>query len=283
MRSAGKQASLRGEMRVLLYAASVLVFLMGIQLFVLSDYTAEYFAWEIKPPLTAATLGAAYWASCILEFQCARQSAWSHARVGIPAVFVFTTLTLMVSVIHVKLINVSTLQGASWMIVYGVVPPVMALIWWLQWRQKETTVDNSAVHDRLPKPLLGMMSVQAGIMLGLGVVSLFVPQVLMGIWPWKLSPLTGRLVASWLVGLGVFLGQCVNENSWRRIDAGLLSLFALGLLELIASLRYLQFFVWQRIATWAYFGFVLSLLGVAVAAMLLSTAAHGANDEASTT
>src|SRR5712691_4655031 len=48
-------------MRVALYVGSFLVFLAGIQLFVLTTRTDHYFAWTIANPFTAAFLGAFYW------------------------------------------------------------------------------------------------------------------------------------------------------------------------------------------------------------------------------
>lgn len=55
----------------------------------LSDQTEHYFAWTIASPLTAAFLGAAYWASAVLELMAARERAWSHGRVAVPAVLLF--------------------------------------------------------------------------------------------------------------------------------------------------------------------------------------------------
>ena len=72
-------------MRGLLVAASVLVFLAGFQLFILTEQTEHYFAWTIQPPLTAAFLGAGYWSSFLLEFLASRERIWARARVAVPA------------------------------------------------------------------------------------------------------------------------------------------------------------------------------------------------------
>src|SRR5215469_12802383 len=50
-------------MRALLYAASILVLLAGIQLFVFTGRTDDFFAFTIGNPLSALFLGAGYWAS----------------------------------------------------------------------------------------------------------------------------------------------------------------------------------------------------------------------------
>jgi uncharacterized integral membrane protein len=68
---------LTGGMRWLLLVASVLVFIIGIPLFLLSGQTDRYFAWTNSVPLTAAFLGAAYWSSFLIEFMASRERVWA--------------------------------------------------------------------------------------------------------------------------------------------------------------------------------------------------------------
>ncbi len=82
-------------MRRLLLVASLLVLAVGIPLMLRPTETADYFSWTIQPPLTAAFLGSAYWASFLLEFEASRRHTWDYARIAVPAVFVFTVLTLI--------------------------------------------------------------------------------------------------------------------------------------------------------------------------------------------
>ena len=81
-------------MRRLLIIAAVLVLLAGFQLFVFTGRTSTFFAWTIANPLAAAFLGAGYWASVAIEALSGRQRLWANARIAVPAVFVFTVLTL---------------------------------------------------------------------------------------------------------------------------------------------------------------------------------------------
>jgi uncharacterized membrane protein YoaK (UPF0700 family) len=68
-------------MRIMLATASVLVFTIGIPLFLLTEQTETTFAWTIQSSLTAAFLGAAYWSSGVLEMLGARERIWVNARV----------------------------------------------------------------------------------------------------------------------------------------------------------------------------------------------------------
>jgi hypothetical protein len=54
-------------MRWLLLVAGFLVPLAGFRLFILTEYTDQYFAWMIQPFITAAFLGGGYFASFLME------------------------------------------------------------------------------------------------------------------------------------------------------------------------------------------------------------------------
>jgi hypothetical protein len=91
-----------GPMRALLVIAGGLVFLAGAPLVLVPDQTARYFAWTIQPPMTAAFLGGSYWAACVFQLLSSRERVWARARLAIPAVLLFTILTLIVTLIHIN-------------------------------------------------------------------------------------------------------------------------------------------------------------------------------------
>src|SRR5919199_1250755 len=87
-------------MRALLVVFGVLTLLAVAALFVRPETTDRYFAWTIKPPVTAAFLGAAYLAGCTLVVLSLRAVAWAHARAAVVTILVFTVLTLVATVVH---------------------------------------------------------------------------------------------------------------------------------------------------------------------------------------
>src|ERR671923_107929 len=121
-------------MQRMLLVASVLVFLTGIQLYMLTPYTDRFFAWTIQSPLTAAFLGGGYWASFAMEFFASRKRTWAYARIAVPAVLIFTTLTLIVTLLHLDKFHFNDprliTRGAAWAwsIVYAVVPLLMTVL-----------------------------------------------------------------------------------------------------------------------------------------------------------
>src|SRR5215470_9731581 len=55
-------------MRFVLILGAVLTLISGTQLFVLTDHTAEFFAWTIAAGSSATVMGAFYWTACVLSF-----------------------------------------------------------------------------------------------------------------------------------------------------------------------------------------------------------------------
>ena len=142
------------SVRTLLLVAAGLVLLAGIPLFVFPLRTADWFAWTVASPMTAVFLGASYWASAVLEVGGARARTWPQGRISVPAVMVFTTLTLVATLLHLPLFHLGADQAAQtravawgWLVVYAVVPVAMLV---LLVRQRRAGADEGVRTARLP-------------------------------------------------------------------------------------------------------------------------------------
>jgi len=250
-------------MRWLLIVAGFLVLLAGFQLFILTEYTDQYFAWTIQPFLTAAFLGGGYFASSLMEFLASRKTNWAEARIVVPAVFTFTTLTLVATLLHLDRFHFTSTavfaQAAAWfwLTIYVVVPPVMLVMWY---RQSRIPGDDPERSTSLPTILRLALAAQAIIMLVWGIALFAAPALFAASWPWKLTPLTSRAIGAWLIGIGVLAAQSVRENDYSRIRVGLLSYAAFALLELVALARYPASFSWFGFSAWIYLGLICSVL-----------------------
>ncbi len=254
-------------MRVLLLVFCVTVFTAGFQLFVLTEYTDRFFAWTINPPLTAAFLGANYWASLPLVLISAREDTWARARVAVPSVLVFTVLTLVATLIHIDRFHMDSLFGWGWLVIYVVVPLAMLLLLVAQLR----VAGNDPARQRiLPSWLRFILGIQALTMVGLGIALFLAPEGMSELWPWMLTPLTGRAVGAWLVGIGVAAAHMFWENALERLQAALIGYTALGALQLLALARYSSTVDWSGISGWLYLLFLLSMLGVGLYGWRLS-------------
>jgi hypothetical protein len=250
-------------MQRMLLVASVLVFLVGISLYLLTERTDRYFAWTIANPLTAAFLGAGYWASGVLEFAASRERTWRNARIAVPSVLLFTCLTLVVTLVHRDRFHFDdprfiTQAGTwFWLAVYTLVPLIMGVIFLRTgWKTGEPPRDEPLSWARYVFLLQGL------IMGALGVALLVIPLDAAEVWPWALTALTARAIGAWLLSLGVAALHVAWENSLRATRAALYAYVALGILQLVAVSRYSDGLDWQSANTYLYVAFVGSMLVV---------------------
>jgi len=239
-------------MERMLLVSGAFVVIAGFQLFVLSGRTADYFAWTIDPPLTAAFLGAGYWSSAVLEFGSARRHAWARARVAMPAVLVFTTITLIVTLSHLDKFHLDSVFGIAWLVVYCVFPVAMTAVLVGQLRVRGVDPPRG---ESLALWARAVLVLQAAVLAPFGVALLVATSTFDSWWPWTLTPLTARATGAWLVGVAVIAVHIVIERSLDRTDVGLASYGAFGLLQLIALARYSGTPDWSAAGATAYIGF----------------------------
>jgi hypothetical protein len=99
---------------------------------------------------------------------------------------------------------------------------------------------------------------------GFCLVSFVQPPTLIAIWPWKLTPLTARVVAGWglLLGVGGFV--LAAETRWSGWRYGLQSIALWQTLVVIGSLLHRPDYGAAGLMNW-YFGMaVLTALGILV-------------------
>ncbi len=245
------EAPLSPGMRRLLLVAAVLVFLAGLQLFVFPLRTADWFAWTIDVPMTAVFLGASYWASAVLEVAGARSASWSRARLAVWTVLVFTTLTLVVTLVHLDKFqlgaqNPSSARGITvgWLAVYAVVPVAMVTLILLQSRRADRVV-STRPRERPHPALRWLLVALAVVLLGLGVALLLAPLEAARLWPWPLTELTGRAVGAWLVGLGWAAAHARLIDDLPSIRPLGLTGATFVLLQAVALVRYGDALTWS--------------------------------------
>jgi hypothetical protein len=251
-------------MRRLLFTASVLVLLAGIQLFVFTRRTGHFFAWTIPNPLSATFLGAGYWAAVAIEALAARQRLWANARIAVPAVLVFTVLTLAATLTHLGQLHLGArfpagtqIVTVAWIAIYLLVPALMLVLLAVQARTPGADPPRAA---DLPAWLYVMLAAQAIVLLSLGTALFAAPGQAAPLWPWKLTPMMAQAIGAWLIALGIAAGHALVERDARRLRPAAVGNILLAVLLFIALARYPHQFAWQSASGIAYLIFLATML-----------------------
>jgi hypothetical protein len=277
--------------RALLVGFVLLTALATNQLYVLSAHTDKYFAWTIKPPLTAAFLGAGYAAGLVLVLLALRARTWVQARVAVVTVTVFATLTQVATLLHRDRFHfgadgaIARFAAWFWLGIYIVVPVALVVVCVLQ--QRAPGADPPRRHP-VPAWLAYAFGLQGLVMLGVGAALFAAPRTATALWPWPLTPLTARVIAAWLVAFGVAAALTLVERDLDRLAAGIVAYTVLGVLELLALLRFGDVARWGSPAGIGYLVVLISMIPVGaagcwlVAARARRRAAAGATPAAAT-
>jgi hypothetical protein len=275
---AHEQEPLLPSMRTLLRVAAFLVFLAGLQLYLFPLRTEDWFAWTIDVPMTAVFLGASYWSSAVLEVAGSRAAVWGHARLSVWTVFVFTTLTLVVTLVHLDKFHLGAEQPLSarlvtwgWLAIYAGVPVAMLVIAWRQTRPGRPGPGPAPPRVPLATGLRALLVLLAVVLVGTGVVLLVAPATAEVLWAWPLTDLTARAVGAWLVGLGWAAGHArlVDDVVGVRPLGWTGSTFVV--LQAVALARYGDAVAWSSPSAFGYLA-GLALVGLVSVLILVADA-----------
>ncbi len=227
-------------MRAVFSIGSLLVTAAGIQLSVLTDHTERLFAWTIGSGMSSTFLGAFYFMALTVAIRSRKEAAWARARVGVYGVALFVTLTLVATLMHLDLFHLTEgtatalVSGWAWVFVYVVAPVGVVTALVLQHRAPGR---DPARTELLPAWFRAILLAQGLVLLVVGVW-LFVAPTTATWWPWELTPLVGRAMAAWMLGLSVVLFTATVENDWGRIHVATPAYALLAALLGLSILRY---------------------------------------------
>jgi hypothetical protein len=242
-----------------------LLFIAGVQLFLLSAQTDIYFAWTIAVPLTAAFMGAGYWAALIAAYMSLAQNVSTWVRITGPTSVAATGLLGIATFLHLDKFHLNSPALLTrfvtwvWIVVYVITPLVLVGMWILQGRSKDATM---GAHP-LPGWVRRGYILQAVLALLAGILLFFTPTLLIPDWPWELTPLTARAISAWLSAYGLACIAVVRENDRPNTAGTRASLMAFCLLQFVALARYFSSVDWMKPFAWIYV--LVLLIGVVVA------------------
>ncbi len=206
-----------------------------IILYLFPETSGERFAWEIKPNMTAAFIGAGYLGGSWVFINAFFGRRWHRVSKGFLPVGAFTSIMLLVTILHWQRFELSHFPFLLWLVLYIVTPVLVPLLWW----RNRVTDPGIPEPDDVVVPLVASIGLRfiAVTLLVSATVAIIVPETFLTIWPWQLSSLTARVLGGWLVLMGIGGLVIAGDRRWSSWRIGLESIGLWHVLVFISALR----------------------------------------------
>ena len=212
----------------------VVVFLVTafVILFFMPDRTGELFAWHITPNLSSMFLGAACLGGAWILSQVAIGKYWHRVHAVFPAVTVFTVAMLIATILHWDRFAHGNIASLIWVFLY-IVSPVLIPFLWIYNRPTDTHQPEAS--DAVISPMVRLVTRILGTVVLLFItIGFLFPTIPISIWPWKLTPLTARILCGWLSVIGISAWMLSSDSRWTAWRCMLEGIFLAVFFILIA-------------------------------------------------
>jgi hypothetical protein len=214
------------------------------------DRTTELFAWTIRPNMTPIMMGAGYATGAYFFYRVVTTDHWHRVALVFPGIAVFTWFMGLATVLHWANFNHSHPSFAIWAFLYAVAPFLVPAVWYLN----RHTDPRDPADVRLPR-VVRWASGASGLIITLTAALLFVvPEALIAVWPWTVSPLTARILLGWFALFGVVNLAVAFDPRWSAVRLPVQTeLIGFGLVLLGAGLAWDDFDTANPL-TWGFVG-----------------------------
>jgi hypothetical protein len=240
--------------------------------------TEDLFSWTIRPPLSAATLGAFYWSALVLMLPLAAGGPWRYARPAVYPVATIAVLLLAATLIELDTLDLDSFFGWFWLVVYSMVPILLVLAVFDQLRRPELETRGPVVP--FTPQLRVALGLEGAAMLAAGAIMFALPETANDVWPWTLGELTSRVMGAFVLGIGLAAAIAVFENDVVIFRGSARAYAALGALALLALLLHRDDLDGGGIATGVYVGFLAAILATGLYGSFSKSPPEGVVSEA---
>jgi hypothetical protein len=221
-------------------------------LYGLPDQTTTYFAWTIQPEMTPIIMGAGYGAGVYFFYRVSTVDEWHTVAPVFLGIAIFTWLMAIATVLHWQNFNHSHFTFGLWVFLYAVTPLLIPAIWALNQRTDSGVPEGSST--RVPQ-VVRLLGGGIGAVVTVSALILFAtPDIMIGVWPWSVSPFTARILAGWFALFGVVNGVVVLDPRWSGARILVQSQILGFSLVLIGVVRVWTDFDQSNVLTWGVVG-----------------------------
>ena len=243
--------------KIYFFAVGFLALWVGFFGFFLPTHVDWALPWLV-PPLHARFLGSMYLSGATFMALALFATGWDEVRVVLPMIAIWTGMLFIISLFYLGEFNFAKPQPWIWFGAY-LAYPLIAL--WLAWQYRN--VDTASTGVALPAGARIYLLAQGVVATLLGVVLLVAPNLMVSVWPWKITQLLAQLYSAPFLSYGIGSLLLARRQTWNevRIPVTATLVFAVGVL--IASVLHRGLFSSADLSDWLWF------IGFTVASLML--------------
>jgi hypothetical protein len=226
--------------------------------------TGVLFAWPIAPPMTSFVLASAYFGGAYFFVRVVFERQWHRIAVGFLPVTTFAALMMVATLLHWDRFTHGSVSFVAWAVLYATTPWLVFGAWLRNRPSDRGVLDLGEVE--IPPTIRWIMGGLGALVLIVGLLLFVLPNVLIATWPWRLTPLTARVIGACFALTGVFGLVIAQDRRWTAARIALQSQAVGVLLILVGIIRAWSDFKSGNATTWLFAGRMAVLL-VAVASL----------------
>jgi hypothetical protein len=237
--------------RIAFGVLALLSVISGPLLYLYPSGTAQYWAWEIRPEMSAVWLGAGYIFAAMALLTLLLIGRFQKMLVILLSAWPFSCVMLFATLMHLDRFFVDRITFWGWFIIYLVVPFAFPVAWLLN---KKYAVPPQGDELQFPKNSAYLAAVVSLGFFLLAVVLIFNPVLAASFWPWILTPLMSRVIGGWILSWSAAALSLVFERRYLAYREFIPEAGIWFALILIGGWRYSEQFDFSRPSTYIFFG-----------------------------
>jgi hypothetical protein len=214
--------------------------------------TRTNFAWSVQPVVMAAVLGAYYISSALLFLLPLFARRWEMIRVMI-----------LPTALHWSRFSIGTVQFTGWFLSYLLPPPIFVGYYFWQERRARRLASAMPAEPLAPDVRNALLH-WGGVLAILTIFFFIVPQALIAIAPWPMTPLTARAFDSWLLAVAALMLSMAYENHRTRVLVGTPMLILVLPVVTIQIARFADQVQFANVALFVFYGITLIAFALGV-------------------
>jgi hypothetical protein len=233
-------------------------------LFFFPTETGRLFAWPVNPTMSAMMLGATYLGGAYFFTRVALGISWRSVRLGFIPVTTFAGTLGIATLLHWERFTPGHIAFILWVFLYFTTPFLVPYLWYRgQQASRGKPVSSGVMIGSGLRWVIGALGV---VMVIASAILLIFPEMMIGAWPWALTPLTARVMAAMFALPGVVGIGVARDGRWSSAKI-IFEAQALTIVFIfIAMARAAGEISWGMVSAWTFIGGllgVLALIGVA--------------------